>query len=176
MGSFISLPVLVLAAVLQVTLMPQISILGGRPDLIFLIVVSWSLNSSLEEAVLWAFVGGISKDLLSAAPLGTSTLGLIIILFAVHSIREQVYSVGLFTLIWVSILGSLFQQITILIIVYLAGFQPAFADTVGYGAVIDQIGYFVIPTIVYNLVAILPVYWFVRRLQIRIGLNERFTR
>lgn len=163
-------------AVIQVTVLPQISILGGRPDLVFLVTTSWALNSRLEQGVLWVFVGGICKDLLSAAPIGSSIPGTIIIVFAIHAVRQQLYGVGLFTLIWVSVLGTLFQQICILLILNLSGFQPAFTDRLGYGAVLDQISFFVIPTIAYNLLTIVPVYWIVRRLQRSLISNERLSR
>ncbi|HRF94610.1 MAG TPA: rod shape-determining protein MreD, partial [Aggregatilineales bacterium] len=65
MGNFLSFPILIVAAILQATFMPQIRLLGGSPDLVFLVVLAWSINAELDSSVLWAFVGGISLDLLS---------------------------------------------------------------------------------------------------------------
>jgi rod shape-determining protein MreD len=172
MGKFLSLPILALAAALQVTLVPQVSIQGGRPDLIFLIVMAWSLNANLEDGVLWAFIGGICKDLLSAAPLGTSVIGLVIWIFAVQRIREQLYSVGLFTLIWVTLIGTVIQQVTVITILLVAGFGPA---TGSISTLLDEVSYFVLPSIVYNLVMMLPVYWTIRRIQRRVGGDTRLT-
>jgi rod shape-determining protein MreD len=176
MGTFLSFPILILAAALQVTVLPQISILGGRPDLILLIVMSWSLNATLEQAVLWAFVGGISKDLLSAAPVGTSLIGLILIVFAVHAIRQQLFSVGIFTLIWVSLIGTIVQEFSVLLVLLIGGFQPRFADQLGYGVLVDQFRLFIVPTIVYNLIGIIPVYLLMRSIQRAVGSNLRLTR
>jgi rod shape-determining protein MreD len=176
MGSFLSLPITMLVAALQVTVMPQISFWGGRPDLVLLVVVSWALNSTLEQAVLWAFVGGICKDLLSAAPVGTSIIGLILIIFAIHTIREQLFSVGLFTLIWVSLIGTIVQEFTVLLVLMLSGFQPEFASQFGYGIIVDQFRLFIVPTIVYNLIGMLPVYIIVRLIQRAVGTNLRLTR
>ncbi len=176
MGSFLSLPVMLIVAALQVTVMPQISFLGGRPDLVFLVVVTWALNSPLEQAVLWAFVGGICKDLLSVAPLGTSVIGLLLIIFAIHLVRQQLFSVGIFTLIWVSILGTLIQEFCIFLILMLAGFQPQFADQLGYSVIVNQFRLFIVPTIVYNLVGILPVYLVTRIIQRAVGTDLRLTR
>jgi rod shape-determining protein MreD len=176
MGSFLSLPIMMLVAALEVTVMPQISFLGGRPDLVLLVVVSWALNSTLEQAVLWAFVGGICKDLLSSAPLGTSVVGLILIIFAIHVIREQLFSVGIFTLIWVSLIGTVIQEFSILIILLLTGYQPEFASQLGYGIIVDQFRLFIVPTIVYNLIGIIPVYVIVRLIQRAVGTNLRLTR
>ena len=176
MGSFLSLPILMLVAAIQVTVMPQISVFGGRPDIVLLMVSAWSLNTSLEQGVLWAFVGGICKDLLSAAPIGTSVVGMVLIIFAIHAIRQQLFSVGFFTLVWVSVLGTVIQQFTVLIILLSTGFQPQFADQLGYGVVLDQIRLFIVPSIVYNLIGIIPVYWFVRAIQRALGTDLRLTR
>jgi rod shape-determining protein MreD len=127
--------------------------------------MSWALNASLEQGIVWAFIGGICKDLLSAAPLGTSVLGMLIIIFAMHSIRSHFYSVGIFTLLWVTLAGTIVQQLSIFIILLITGFAPAFASRLGYGIVLQQISYITLPTIVYNLALILPIYWMVRRIQ-----------
>jgi len=143
---------------------------------VLLIVSAWSLNTSLEQGVLWAFVGGICKDLLSAAPIGTSIVGMVLIIFAIHAIRQQLFSVGFFTLVWVSVLGTIIQQFTILIILLSTGFQPQYVDQLGYGVVLDQIRLFIVPSIVYNLIGIMPVYWFVRAIQRALGTDLRLTR
>ncbi len=176
MGTFLSLPIMILVAALQVTVMPQISLWGGRPDLVLLVVVSWALNATLEQGVLWAFVGGICKDLLSAAPLGTSLIGLILIVFAIHTVRQQLFSVGIFTLIWVSLIGTIIQEFSILIVLLFSGFQPQFASQLGYGIMVDQFRLFIVPTIVYNLIGIVPIYLITRIIQRAVGTNLRLTR
>ncbi|MBZ0281700.1 MAG: rod shape-determining protein MreD [Anaerolineae bacterium] len=172
MGNFLSLPILALAAALQASVMPQISILGGQPDLVFLLVISWALNTPLEQGITWAFVGGILKDLLSAAPLGTSTFGLVIIVFGIHTMRQQLYSVGIFTLIWVTVLGTFFQQITVmLLLTVIGGFPPAAA---GFNALFQTITIIILPAVFYNLILILPIYAFIRRIQRRLERRSRF--
>jgi rod shape-determining protein MreD len=173
MSNFLSLPVLALAAILQVTVIPRVSVLGGRPDLVLLIVLSWTLNGSLEEGVVWAFVGGLCTDLLSAAPLGTSAAGMVILAFMVHAVRQQLYTVGIFTLIWVVLLGTLFQHLSITVILVLTGFAPAFAGRLGYGVIVQQMTTFVFPTMIYNLVVILPTYGMIRRIQMRVDTDKR---
>ena len=174
MGSFISIPIMMLAAAMQASVVPQFSIFGGRPDLIFLITISWALNSSLEEGIIWAFVGGICKDLLSATPTGTSVVGLVIVVFGIHLVRQQIYRVSFISLVWITLLGSFFQQITILVIMFLTGFQPAFLSAQGIEPLSTILTYVIFPTMVYNLVLIFPVYWIVRRIQKRVQREKPF--
>ncbi|MEO8611730.1 MAG: rod shape-determining protein MreD [Chloroflexota bacterium] len=174
MGSFLSIPILALAAALQASVVPQFSIFGGRPDLIFLLTIAWALNSSLEEGVVWAFAGGILKDLLSAAPTGTSVVGMVILVFGVHFVRQQIYRVSFISLVWISLLGSFFQQITMLVILLVTGFQPAFLSTQGIEPFATDLTYVIFPTMVYNLALIFPVYWIVRRIQKRVQREKPF--
>ncbi|MBI5671384.1 MAG: rod shape-determining protein MreD [Chloroflexi bacterium] len=165
MGSYISLPILALAAALQASIVPQFSILGGRPDLVFLLVISWALNAPLAQGVVWAFVGGIMQDLLSAAPTGTSVIGLVVIVFALDAFRQQVYRVGFVTIMWVVLAGTLLQQAIVTIVLLVSGFDVP---------IISNIGYVVLPTVFYNFLLVFPVYFVTRRLQKRVAGRERF--
>lgn len=165
MGSTLSLPILALAAILQASIVPQFSILGGRPDLVFLLVVSWALNAPLVEGLVWAFVGGVLQDLMSAAPTGTSVIGLVLIVFALDVLRQQVYRVGLITLMWVALVGTLVQQIVVMIVLSLSGFGIPF---------VNNFSYVVLPTVFYNFVLIFPVYFFARQIQKRVAGRARF--
>jgi rod shape-determining protein MreD len=160
MGNYLSVLILGLAAAVQSTFVPQIRLLGGGPDLVFLIVVTWSVSARLEDTVLWALVGGILQNLLSAAPLGTASMGMILVLFALDAVRRQVYRVGIPLLILIIIFGSLVYQLVVMLILSLTGFEIRF---------LDSLRYVVLPTIAYNLVFVWPVYWFVWRVQRRLA-------
>jgi rod shape-determining protein MreD len=164
MSAWLSLPILTIAALLQATFIPQIRLLGGAPDLVFLLVLSWSLNANLETAVTWAFVGGIVQDLLSASPTGTSVIGLLLLVFVIKQLGNQIYGVGLVSLIAVVLFGTFVHQMIILVILRLTGFHMGLGETLSYT---------ILPTIAYNVVALGPVYWFARRIQKRFTRDER---
>jgi rod shape-determining protein MreD len=168
MGKYIALPLLVLAATLQATLTPQISILGGRPDLVFLIVLAWAANAPLEDSVLLAFIGGIALDLLSTTPLGASVIGILLAVFVMYGWQQQMYRVGFISLIWFVLIGTLVNHSIELVIMLFSGFRPAFASRLGYGILLDNITYVILPTVFYNLLLVLPIYWLVRRIQRRV--------
>lgn len=161
MSNWLSLPVLAFAAILQSTFVPQIRILGGGPDLVFLLVLAWAFNARIENGVAWAFVGGILQDLLSAAPTGASVLGMVLIVFAINQINRQVYGISIAVIAALVLAGTLLQQIMLMVVLRLSGFaiNP-----------IESFSYVVVPTMAYNFVFIWPIYWFVRRLQ------KRYTR
>ncbi len=165
MGNYLSIPILALVAALQATFVPQIRLLGGGPDLIFLVVLAWSINIKLEGGVTWALVGGILQDLFSAAPTGTSAVGLIIIVFAVNQLVRQVQRVGIILLLGLALAGTLFQQVMMIVLLGLLGFN---VDLIG------DLSDVVFPTMLYNLVLILPIYWLIRRIQRRFAADSRY--
>jgi len=162
MGNFLSLPILMIAAALQTSLTKQIRLLGGEPDLVFLLVLSWSINSELEQSVVWAFIGGICLDLLSGAPMGASIPGMLILIFGVSGLGQQVYRIGIVILVGLVLIGTLVQQTIFMGIIALTGQRVLW---------FESLTYVTLPTILYNLLFIIPVYWFVRRIQN--GLSRR---
>lgn len=165
MGNFLSLPVLALAAVLQASVVPHVRILGGGPDLVFLIVLAWAVHAPLEQSVVWAFTGGILQDLLSAAPVGMSVIGLVLTVFAVYAVRGQVYSISLLLLAGLVLATAVLQQVTLLALLLLTGLRLD---------VVRDLNYVVMPTLVYNFIVFWPVYWMMRRIQRRYATERRF--
>jgi rod shape-determining protein MreD len=62
------------AALLQGTVAPLITVGGARPSLPILVAASWSVAAGAREGVWWAFLGGLVSDLISAGPLGAFAL------------------------------------------------------------------------------------------------------
>jgi len=158
MGGYLSLPILVLAIALQTTAVPQVRLWDGGPDLVFLCVLAWSVHAPLEESVAWALVGGIMQDLMSVAPVGMSSIGLIVIVFAVNRLARQVHGVGVILLLGLAVAGSFFQQMVVWVLFAVLGFNVD---------LLDDFGFVIIPTIIYNLALILPVYVVLRFVQRR---------
>jgi rod shape-determining protein MreD len=163
MGNFLSIPILAIAAALQASLIPQIRILSGGPDLVFLLVLTWAINSKLEEGVIWAFAGGIMLDLLSYNPTGTSVLGLLILVFAISGLGQQVYRIGFITLVGLVLAGTIIHQLVIMLILFWTDYPIDWA--LSFSEVVA-------PTAFYNLIFIWPIYGLVRRLQNRLDWSE----
>lgn len=72
----VALVVLLPATVIQSVVMPFLALHGVKVDVVLLLVTAWSIRRGVEAGVLWALVGGIFLDLLSAQPLGVSVVAL----------------------------------------------------------------------------------------------------
>ena len=168
MGRYLSIPILSLAAALSASIMPQMiefaaAVLGGftpilentrgQISLVLLLVMTWSVRSSLTDSFVWAFVGGIAMDLLSILPLGASSFALVLIVFAVHIVSHQLYQVRIVSILVMTVLSTFFLQFFTWQSLVLLG------NSYDIPALIRLV---LMPTIVYNLAAALPVYGFVR--------------
>lgn len=164
MGGYLSLPILALAAAIQASIVPQIRLWDGAPDLVFLLVLIWAVHAPLEESIIWALVGGIMQDLLSVSPLGMSSVGMILVVFITHSLAQQLHRVGPVFLTLLVIGGSLLQQATMWLLFALLGFTVD---------LIDDFTYVIVPTVIYNFVLLWPLYWLLRKTQRRVQSVRR---
>lgn len=174
MGRYISIPILALAAAFGSSIVPQFigfveAIVGnflpffeatrGQLSLVMLLVVAWSIRSDLEGSFAWALVGGIMMDMLSIVPIGTSSFALVIIVYVVNAVSIQIYRVNILMILAITIVATIFLQFfTYLTLVLLGNSYNLF----------NLIRWMLIPTIIYNTLAILPVYIIVRLIQRRL--------
>lgn len=156
---WLSIPLLALAAAAQATFVPQIRILDGQPDLVFLLVMAWSIHATPQQGLAWAVVGGLFVDLLSAAPLGATTLGLALVLLMLEAVRGQLTRVSFFTYAGLVLVGSFVVKVVLLVVIALAGFSIAPVETFTRN---------ILPGVAYNLAFMLPVYVTVRLIQRRV--------
>ncbi len=91
-------------ALIQDVSLAGVSILGGRPDLVFLVVTGWAFLRGPAEGAVWAFTGGLILDLLSGGPFGGFALSLLVVA-ALVSRR------------WGQELGSLYLQLFLLTLI-----------------------------------------------------------
>lgn len=79
MNPYVAVPFLLIVSLLQSTLLPRVQVGSVWPDVLLLVVMSWALLRRSNEALSWAFVGGVAVDLLSGGPFGASAIGLMIV-------------------------------------------------------------------------------------------------
>ena len=122
MSLYFGIPILLLAAVVQSTLLENIRILGGRPDLVLLLAVTWSIIRGAHDGAIWGFMGGMFCDLLSASPFGLWTFVLTLVGFLagqpwVHALGPTVMRLAL-----MSAIGTLLAHTLLLILMVLLGY------------------------------------------------------
>lgn len=149
MTRYIGLPILLLAAVLNASVMPEMRLSGGAPDLVFMVVVSWALLADVNEALLWAVFGGVMQDTLSIAPLGTSALGLVVVAFMADALFGDVRRTNPIVPPLVMGLGTVLYHATLLLVLRLTGHPVPLGDALATVT---------LPTLIYHVLLSVPVF------------------
>lgn len=76
---------------LQATLLPYLEIRGVHPDLVFVLVIGWTILRGLQEGLIWVLVGGLSLDFLSGAPFGVFTLTLLVVALIANLAHGRIF-------------------------------------------------------------------------------------
>ena len=84
--------VLVVAVVVQSTVLAGVRLAGARPDLLVLVVVAVAMASEATTGAVFGFVTGLVADLLFDLPVGVSALVYTAAGFAVGTVRVYVTS------------------------------------------------------------------------------------
>ena len=181
MGRYLSIIVLGLAAALSASVIPQVLSLvealagqalpllansRGQLSLVMLLVLSWSLRAPLSEALIWALVGGLALDLLSVLPPGATSAALLLIIYAVKRLSWQTTRVRIPLLLAVTALATSF----------LFAWTYAALSLLGYSYdLLSALQLTLLPTLLYNLAAALPIYALVRIVQRRLESSWQGT-
>ncbi len=122
MSLYLGIPLLMGAAVLQSVWLEDVRIFGGRPDLVLLLAVTWTIIRGTDDGALWGFLGGLFCDLLSGGPFGLWTVTLTVVTFFAG--QPWVFTLGptVIRLALVSALGTLLGHGILLSLMALLGY------------------------------------------------------
>jgi rod shape-determining protein MreD len=149
MAGYLSIPVLAIAVILQATVMPELRIQGGMPDLVLLLVLAWSLMGGFEQGIIWAIVGGMLQDLISAAPLGTTSLALVIAIAAMGLVMDRINPRSLLLPPVAAVVATgIVHGVTLVVLLLIGRPMP----------VVDMLLYVTLPGMVYNGLFMVPLY------------------
>ncbi len=150
---------LVLAAVVQVSVLPPF--LGDRVnvDLVLIVVVAWGIIRGVQEGLLWGLIAGLILDVVSVVPFGTTmvVLGLIGLLSGIRG--RWGWRSSTLTALVVAAVASIVYYVLLMGIVALFGREWHWL-TIFWGIVL--------PAVMINAIAMLPVFWLLDRFNRRI--------
>lgn len=92
MKIIVNVLLILLAIILQTSLLPKIDFFGTFPNLVLLIMLSLLFINRTEEALWWTGGGGILLDLVSPARFGIYTFSLLIIFILTYILVSRIFS------------------------------------------------------------------------------------
>jgi rod shape-determining protein MreD len=116
---YLLVPLLLVVTLFQVTVLPELTILGVKPELMLLAVLGWSLLRGPEEGMIWAFLGGALLDLFSGGPFGASILALLAISYLSAWLEPSVGRASFLLPMGAALVGTLLYQAIFLLVIQL---------------------------------------------------------
>ncbi len=164
MGYYYGLIFLSLFAILENSVLIDFRLLDGQASPVLIAIIAWSWHSDLTEAIFWAFLGGILLDVLNPiVPAGVSVIAPLVMIFAIKTIERLFYQVSIFALIGFVLAGTILHHLILLASFSIQGINIP---------VIEYFQTFSVPTLLFNLILVMPIYWFLRRFQKRIPQSQ----
>lgn len=120
---------LLLAALFQATLGGRITIFTARPDLVLLLVVTYSVVQGGEEGLIAGLLGGLMVDVLSAIPFGTATVSMGLIGLATGLGEANVYRANLITPLVTVFLATIFYHSVLMLTMQAVGWSVEWIST-----------------------------------------------
>jgi len=120
--------IIVVALLIQITLVNLITILGLKPDLILVVVVIFSLLKGEKEGTISGFASGLLQDIFSTGLLGINALAKTVIGFICGILKEKIFHEHILFLIPViTFIASLIQNILIFFLLRAFGTEYSLA-------------------------------------------------
>jgi rod shape-determining protein MreD len=126
---YLVVPILVILALLQATIVPHLAIWGVFPDLPVLIVASWGLLRGKVEGSLWGFIAGVAVDLFSGAPFGAATLSLMAVGFVSGLGKTSALRAHVTLPVLMVFLTTILSSTTFLLILLISGQSMVWLDS-----------------------------------------------
>ena len=116
--------IVVVALLIQLTLINSITILGLKPDLIMVVVVVFSLLKGEKEGSISGFASGLLQDIFSIGLLGMNALAKTVVGFTCGILKEKIfYEHILFFIPVITFVASFMQSILMFLLLHAFGIE-----------------------------------------------------
>ena len=148
---FFATILIILSTIIQSSLLSQVRILNGMSDLILLFLISWLHFDKTRYKWILAIIAAIFSGMISAIPFWVFIPIYLLITFVIGLIHQRVWQAPLVVLFLSTILAGGIMYISQLVYLLVTGVPIPISE--GFNLVI-------LPSVVFNLILILPVYAF----------------
>lgn len=149
LSNLISIPVMLVLSVLQMTAISRINFLNGSADLILLAVAAWGVREKNSNAYIWALVGGLMISIATAMPSFSPLVPYLFTALVARLFAKRLWQAPILALIITAVTGTIFQHVFYIFILQISGVPLNFAESVGNVT---------LPSLLLNFFFLFPVY------------------
>lgn len=153
MRNIFGIPVIILAVILQSSIVSRVPLLSGTADLPLVILAAWALQDGVDTSWHWAAAAGLLVGFVSAIPFFVPITAYLFVVMLARGFQMRVWQTPLLAMFLVCLIGTAFYHILSLATLRLFG-TPL--------PILDSLGLFTLPSILLNLLLAIPVFAIVR--------------
>jgi hypothetical protein len=155
MRNLIAVPVIVLAVILQSSIVSRVTLLSGIADLPMVMLAAWAMQDDVETAWHWAVATGILVGFISGLSWLVPVLGYLVVVALAQVLQRRVWQAPLLAMFSVTFLGTISLSIFSLVALRFSGIPLGVADVFGL---------LTLPSILLNMLLAIPVFAVMRDL------------
>jgi len=155
MRNLIAVPVIILAVILQSTVISSIKLLSGFADLPLVMLAAWALQEEVDTTWQWAIAAGVLVGFFSSLSWMVPVASYLAVVSLAQVFQRRVWQAPLLAMFSVTFLGTIVLYAISLIVLRISGVSLAFTDVLGQLA---------LPGILLNMLLAIPVYAVMRDL------------
>jgi hypothetical protein len=155
MRNLIAFPLLILAIILQSSVISQIKLISGYADLMLIVLAAWALQDRVQSAWHWAALACVFTGFVSNMPWLVLLVGYFAVVYMAQVLQKRVWQAPLLAMFSVTFAGTLVMHLVSFIVLRLSGTPFVFGDVIGL---------ITLPSLLLNMLFAIPVYTFIRDL------------
>lgn len=155
MRNLVAVPVILLAVILQSSMISRIYLLSGFADLPLVILAAWALQEDVDSGWHWAAAMGLLVGFVSGIPLYVPVIAYVLIVALAQMLQRRVWQAPLLAMFSVTFLGTIIINVLSYIALNVSGVTMP---------VEDVLGLLILPGVLLNMLLAIPVFAVMRDL------------
>lgn len=149
MATILAVPIFLLLAILQSSIISRITLLQGSADLVLLVLIAWALQDRVKHAWFWAVLGGALMNYLSGLPVPILLITYMVIVIGVRLVIRRIWQVPLLMMLVGTTIGTILLLGAQYLTRVITGVMLPFGDSLSL---------VILPSVFLNLLFSIPVY------------------
>ena len=155
MRNLIAVPVIILAVILQSSIVSRMTFLAGFADFPLVMLAAWALQDEVETAWHWAIATGILVGFVSAIPWLVPLSSYLFVIALAQVLQRRIWQAPLLAMFSITFLGTVGSSFFSLVVLRFSGISLSAADVLGV---------LTLPSILLNMLLAIPVFAVMRDL------------
>ena len=155
MRNLVAVPVILLAVMLQSSIVSRITLLSGAADLPLVMLAAWALQDEVESAWHWAVAASLLVGFISGIHWSVPVLSYLTVVALAQLFQRRVWQAPLLAMFSVTFLGTMGMSLFSFMVLRVFGISLPLGDVFGL---------ITLPSILLNMLLAIPAYAVMRDL------------